>query len=120
VSIEHFEIAKFIHVTRAGRGAAVSITRIDADPASVDEVLWPYEEPHVASLTDSDGFCTAVVLVDRPSGKIVIETTWRDAAASLAGRGPAAKRLLDVASKGTAFVRSIEQYRLDFHSVELE
>ena len=120
VSIEHYELASFVHVAPARPGAAVSLTRLDTAPTSPDEVRAAYGGIALGPLADSDGFCTAVLFVDRRSGRAVVETIWRDRQALVAARGVGAARRLEAVSAGTVTVRGIEQYRLDFHSVELE
>lgn len=98
-SIEHYEVARFVHVAPARPGAAVVLTRLEADPSRLDDALAEYRDGSAGPLTGADGFCTAVLLVDRPAGRAVVETA---------------------ASAGAATVRGIEQYRLDLQSVELE
>ena len=120
VSIEHYEVARFVHVAPARAGAAVSLTRLDIEATGLDDVLAAYDDLAVESLAGSDGFCTAVLLVDRQSGRAVVETMWRDGEALVAARGPAAARRLEAVKGGNVTVRGIDQYRLDFHSVELE
>ncbi len=100
VSIEYYEIARFIHIASAHPGAAVSLTRIDA--TSLDDVVAAYDYFAVGSLADSDGFCTAVL------------------EALVAARSASAARRLDAVKAGTAVVRGIEQYRLDFRSVDMD
>jgi hypothetical protein len=120
VSIEHYEVAKFVHVAPAHTGATVSLTRLDSEPTSFDDVRAAYDDLGIEQLAASEGFCTAVLLTDRQSGKGAVETTWRDAQALIAARGPAAARRLDAVKGGNVTVRGIEQYRLYFRSVELE
>jgi hypothetical protein len=120
VSIEHYEVARFVHAAPAHPGAAISLTRLDTEPTSPDDVLAAYAGIDLGPLADSDGFCTAVLFVDRQSGRAVIETIWRDSQALVAARSLAAARRLEAVSAGTVTVRELEQYRLDFHSVELE
>ena len=118
VSIERYEIARFIHIASAHPGAAVSLTRIDA--TSLDDVVAAYDYFAVGSLAGSDGFCTAVLFVDRQSGRAAVETTWRYDEALVAARSASAARRLDAVKAGTAVVRGIEQYRLDFRSVDMD
>jgi hypothetical protein len=42
VSIEHYEVATFVHVAPAGPGAAVSLTGLDAESTSLDDVRAAY------------------------------------------------------------------------------
>jgi hypothetical protein len=120
VSIEHYEVASFVHAAPAHPGATVSITRLHTEPTSADDVRAAYGGIGLASLAASDGLCTAVRFVDPQSGKGVVETIWRDGPALVAARGAAAERRLEAASAKTVTVLGMEQYRLDFHSVELE
>jgi len=119
VSIERYEVARFVHIASAHPGAAVSLTRIDTEPTSLDDVVAAYDY-FAGPLAGSDGFCTAVLFVDRRSGRALVETTWRHDEALVAARSASAARRLDAVKAGTAAVRGIEQYRLDFHSVEQE
>lgn len=120
VSIEHYEVARFVHVAPARPGAAVTLTRLDSEPTRLDDVRGAYDNLAIGPLAASDGFSTAVVFVDHQSGRAVIETIWRDVQALVAGRSLAAARRLEAVKGGNVTVRGIDQYRLDYHSVELE
>jgi hypothetical protein len=120
VSIEHYECARFVHVAPVHPGAAVSLTRLDTEPTRLDDVVAAYDDLAARSLAGSDGFCSAVLLVDRLSGRALIETMWRDTEALVAARDASAALRLEAVSASTATVRGIEQYGLEFHSVELE
>jgi hypothetical protein len=120
VSIEHYEVARFVHVAPAGPGACVSLTRLNSEPTGMDDLRAAYDDLGIEQLAASDGFGTAVLLTDRQSGRAAVKIIWRDVQALVAARGPAAARRLDAAKGGNVTVRGIEQYRLDFHSVELE
>jgi hypothetical protein len=120
VSIEHYEVATFVHVAPAGPGATVSLTGLDAESTSLDDVRAAYTGVGLGPLADSEGFCSAVLLVDAMSGRAVVDTTWRDGQALLAARGATAARRLQAVSKGTVTVRGIERYRLDYRWWELE
>jgi hypothetical protein len=120
VSIEHYEVASFVHVAPARTGAAVSLTLLDAEPTSPDDVRAVYGGVALGPLAESDGFCTAVLFVNPENGQAVMEAIWRDGQALVAAHGVTAARRLEAVSAGTVTVRGIEQYRLDFHSVELD
>jgi hypothetical protein len=64
--------------------------------------------------------CTAVLFVDRESGRAAVESIWSDAKALVASRGAAAALRRDAVSDESVTVRGIEQYLLDFDSVELQ
>jgi hypothetical protein len=120
VSIEHYEVARFVHAAPARPGAAVTLTRLETEPTSPDEVRAAYGGIDLAPLAAGEGFRTAVLFVDPQSGHGVAETIWRDVPAMVAARGVAAERRLQATSARAVTVRGIEHYRLDFHSVELE
>jgi hypothetical protein len=120
VSIEHYEIARFVHVARADPGAAVVLTRFQSEPARVDEVLAAYDEIAVGPLAGSDRFCSALLFADRQTGRVIVQSTWRDVEALVDARAVSAARRLEAASRGPAALRGIEQYRLDFQSVEMD
>lgn len=120
VSIEHYEVARFVHAAPAHPGAAVTVTRLETDSTSPDEVRAAYGGIDLAPLAASDGFCTAVLFVDPQRGRGVVETIWRDVPALVAARSVAAERRLQASSARTVTVRGIEHYRLNSHSVELE
>jgi hypothetical protein len=61
-----------------------------------------------------------VMFVDAQNGRSATEITWRDDDALIAARGVTAALRLQAVSAGTATVRGIEQYRVDFHSVEVD
>jgi hypothetical protein len=45
---------------------------------------------------------------------------WRDGEALVAARGRAVARRLEAVKGGNVTVRGIDQYRVDFHSVDLD
>jgi hypothetical protein len=98
----------------------VTLTRLETEPTSPDEVRAAYGGIDLAPLAAGEGFRTAVLFVDPQSGHGVAETIWRDVPAMVAARGVAAERRLQATSARAVTVRGIEHYRLDFHSVELE
>jgi hypothetical protein len=120
VSIEHYEVARFVHVAPARPGAAINMTRLDSQPKSIDDIRAAYDDLAIEPLATSNGFCTAVLLIDPESGHAVIETIWHDVEALVAARGLSAARRLDAVKGGNVTVRGIDQYRLDFQAVELE
>jgi hypothetical protein len=120
VSIERYEVVRFVHVAPAQPGAAVSLTRLEFEPPRLEEVRAAYDDAAVGPLTVFDGFCSAVMFVDAQNGRSATEITWRDDDALIAARGVTAALRLQAVSAGTATVRGIEQYRVDFHSVEVD
>ena len=114
VSVERHEVASATRVARPAPGAGVRLTRVDVDPRRVDEAIARYEDTAVPWLTETGGFCSAVLLVHRRSGRALTETVWCDHEALAASRSPAASIRADAVSATEAEIRALEEYRLEF------
>jgi uncharacterized iron-regulated membrane protein len=111
-SVERFEIGTYARTARPHPGAGVRLVRLDTDPARVDHAVTAYQDTAVPWFTETDGFCEAMLYVDRRTGRSVSETVWRDANALAASRSAsAAIRVETVTATGSA-VRAVEEYRL--------
>jgi len=119
-SIEHYEVARIVIVVPLRPGAAVSLTRFEVEPARLDDMRAAFDDAATGLLVSTDGFCAAALFVDRKNDRAVIETFWRDGDALEGARSSSAAERLHLATAGTATVRGIEQYRLDFSSVDLD
>jgi len=120
VSIEHYQVARIVLVVPPRPGAAVSLTRFEVEPAGLDDMRAAFDDAATGPLVSTDGFCAAALFVDRQSHRAVVETFWRDGAALVGARSSSAANRLQLATAGTATVRGIERYRLDFSSVDLD
>jgi quinol monooxygenase YgiN len=119
-SPERYTVALFVHATRPHPGAGVRWTRIESAPERTDDAVAAYEGLAVPALAQTDGFCEALMFVDRSTGRSVSETVWRDTNALAASRSTAAAVRVDMVSASDAAVRSVEEYRLMFSSVRRE
>jgi hypothetical protein len=114
VSVERHEVASATRVARPAAGAGVRLTRVDIDPRRVNEAIARYEDTAVPWLTETDGFCSAVLLVHRRTGRALTETVWCDHESLAASRSPAAAIRADTVAATEAEIRALEEYRLEF------
>jgi quinol monooxygenase YgiN len=119
VSVERHEVASSVRAARPREGAGVRLTRIDIEPSRVDAAIADYEDTALPWLTGAEGFCSALLLVHRRSGRAMVETVWRDAAAMAASRSAAAAARADAIAATGGVVRALEEFRLEFNSAPL-
>jgi hypothetical protein len=119
VSTEHLEVASTMRVARPHAGGGVRLTRADVDPKRVDEAIAGYEDTALPWYTETDGFCRALLFVDRRRGRAISETIWRDAAALVGSRSADAAIRVDAVAATGAEIRALEEYRVVFNSSSL-
>jgi hypothetical protein len=117
VSVEHYEVPSVARLGRPERGAGVRFTRADLDPRRIDDVIADYEDTALPWLIETDGFYSAMLLVNRRTGRAVEEAVWRDTATLAATRGAAAAIRADAAAATDSVVLALEEYRLQFRSI---
>lgn len=76
VSVEHYEMPSRVGLTHLERGAGVRLTRMDLDQRSTGDAVADYERMALPWLTETEGFCSAVLLVHRRTGRAVEEAVW--------------------------------------------
>jgi hypothetical protein len=116
VSVERHEVASSVRAVRPRDGAGVRLTRVDIEPSRVNTAIADYEDTALPWLIESDGFCSALLLVHRRSGRGIVETTWRDGAAMAASRSAAAAARADAIAATGGVIRALEEFRLEFNS----
>ena len=117
VSVERFEVATLVRSVRPHPGAGLRLTRFDTDPAGLDAAVAAYADTAVPWLAEVDGFCAALLYVDRDSGRSIGETVWRDANALAASRSAAAAIRATTVRAAGSVVRVVEEYRLVWTSL---
>jgi quinol monooxygenase YgiN len=120
LSVERYELASVTRLHRGAPGAGVRITRAERRRDRVDEAVAAYEDTALPWLTESDGFCSAVLFVNRQTGRAVEETVWRDQAALAASRGTAAAVRSETVAATDAEIVALEEYRLVFNTTPFE
>jgi quinol monooxygenase YgiN len=117
MSVERYRLADFVRSHPATGGAGVRLTRLETEPANLEAAVTAYEDLVLPWLTEADGFCSAMLLVDRRTGRGLEQNVWRDAAALADSRGPAAVARADAVAAADVAVRSLEEHRLYFSTV---
>jgi hypothetical protein len=119
-SVQRYRLASVSKTGREHAGAGVRLTQYETDPAALDDAIAGYEDTAVPWLTETDGFVSAALLVDRRSGRQVSQTVWRDVEALAKSRSAAAAIRVDaVAATGSAVV-ALDEYVLVFRSARTE
>ena len=73
---ELFELAVIDRLRPAQSGFWSRLTRVTIDPQSVEEAIDAYTSSTMHDLRLLDGYCSAVLLVDRPGGLGVVSVTF--------------------------------------------
>ena len=119
-SVERFGRASVTRVGREEGGAGVRHTVYQTNPAALDEAIAGYEDTAVPWLTETDGFVSAALLVDRRSGRQLSQTIWRDIDALVKSRSPAAALRVDAVAATNSAVVALDEYGLVFRSIPAE
>jgi hypothetical protein len=113
VTVEPYEVALATRQVRPKSGAGARVTRVEMNPKRINDAFELYEDATLPWLTETDGFCSALFLVHRGTGRAMTEAIWRDADALAASRSADATARADAAAATEAAVRSLQEYRLE-------
>jgi hypothetical protein len=116
VTVESFQVASVTRIAPWNGGAGVRLTRADADAARLDQVVAAHEDTAVPWLTETQGFCGALLLAHRRTGHLVEETMWVDGEALAGSRSAAAAMRVDAVKATDEVVRALAEYTLIFNS----
>jgi hypothetical protein len=111
-SVERYQVGGYVRAVRPHPGAGLRLTRLDTDPARTDAAVAAWQDTAVPWLAETDGFCEAMLYVDRRTGRSISETVWRDANALAASRGAAAAIRVETVAATESAVRTVEEYRV--------
>ena len=114
VSVERYQLPIFEREAPLVDDAWLRLTRMDVEPAGVDDAEGVYADTAVPWLEDTEGFCGALLLVDRTRGHLISETIWRSHDALAASRSVAAAVRVDAAGSTGCVIRAVEEYGLFF------
>jgi hypothetical protein len=112
LSVDRWEIAALHRHASSGDRACVRCTWLSMDTAGVTHAIETYRSATLASLEEMDGFCSASLMVDRATGRVVSSATFtsRDA---MVGSRPAAEALrAATATDMGATVTDIQEFEL--------
>jgi hypothetical protein len=68
-------------------------------------------------MTDTSGFCAALLLAERGTGRLISQSVWRDAGALAASRSAAAEVRTEAATATNSTILAMEEYSLVFSSL---
>ena len=112
MSVERYRLPAFEREAPLDIRAGLRLTRMDVEPFTVEDAVETHANTAVRWLADAEGFCSALLLVDRNTGHSIGETIWRSPQALAVSRGV---RVDTVASMGCV-IRAVEEYGLVFSS----
>jgi hypothetical protein len=116
VTVERYGVPVFEREAPLRSGECVRLTRMDVLPSAVEDAVEVFGDTVVPRLADTDGFCSALLFIDRNSGHSVTETFWRDPEALAASRSAGAAVRVDTVTATNGVIRAVEEYRLVFSS----
>jgi hypothetical protein len=111
-SVDRWEIAVLHRDATAGDGASVRCTWLSMDPEGLDHAIQTYRMSTLPGLEELDGFCSASLMVDRSTGRLVSSATFASRDAMVASRSAAESLRTRVAQDIGATVTDVEEFEL--------
>lgn len=87
--VRRWEIGVLHRLRPVGPGACARVTWTQVAPATVDEQLYVFRVGALPQLEDLPGFCSASLLLDRPTGRSALAVTYESREALTESRDPA-------------------------------
>jgi quinol monooxygenase YgiN len=116
ISVERYQVPVFEREARLRGGEGVRLTRMDAEPSAVEDVIEVFGDTAVPLLAETAGFHSALLLTDPPSGHLISETVWHDPQTLAASRDAAAVARVETVSATNCMIRAVEEYIQVFSS----
>ena len=116
VTVEDYRVPIFELEGPMPGGAGAQLTRMDVEPSKIEDAVEVFGDTAVPLLAETEGFCSAVLLVDHASGRSVSQAVWRDAHALAASRSTAAAVRVDAVATTDCVIRAVEEFSLVFSS----
>lgn len=117
VTVERYRLPVFEQDVPGRGGEAVRLTRMDAEPAGVDDVIEVYGDTFVPWLAETPGFHSALLCADPVSGRLVSQDIWHDRRALAASASAAAAARAAVARSADCAIRGVQEHVEVFSSV---
>jgi quinol monooxygenase YgiN len=111
-SVDRWEIAVLHRDTTSGDGACVRCTWLDMDPSGLTHAIETYRMSTLPALEDMDGFCSASLMVDRTTGRLVSSATFASRDAMAASRSAAEGVRTRTAEDIGATVTDVDEFEL--------
>jgi len=116
VAVERYRVPVFEQEAPLGAGAGLRLTRMDIEPSRVGDVVEAYGDTAVPWLAETEGFCGALLLVNRGTGHSISQTIWRNPQALAGSRSVAAAVRVDTVASTGCVIRAVAEYGLIFSS----
>ena len=119
-SMERFEVVVGFRHSIQARGALARISRLEVEPARIDEAITNMREESVPRVKGADGLCSFQLLLDRDTGRGMVVSAWENQTAADAF-WPTAQQLRARATEraGVRFL-DVEDYTMVRTSVQLD
>lgn len=117
VTVEHYEVPLFLRRSRPQAGAGIRITKVDSDPADVDNSIQAFRDSALPGLAKMPGLCSAQFMADRNTGRCMMIAAYENNEALTASRAGVARLRANTMAKTHASVRSVHELSLLFSSV---
>jgi heme-degrading monooxygenase HmoA len=119
VSVERYRVPVYEREAPLDTAAGLRLTRMDVDTARIEDTVECFGAAVVPRLADAGGFCGALLLVDRDTGRSISETMWISQKALAASRGEAAAARVETVRSTGALIRAVEEYDLVFSTARI-
>jgi quinol monooxygenase YgiN len=117
VTVECYRLPVFEQDVPGRGGEAVRLTRMDAEPAGVDDVIEVFGDTFVPWLAETPGFHGALLCADPVSGRLVSQDIWHDPRALAASTSAAAAARTAVTRDADCAIRGVQEHVQVFSSV---
>jgi hypothetical protein len=118
VTAEDYEIAVFLQEVQPRSGQAVRLTQIQVKPSQALDVIEVIGDIAVPALSETPGFCGALLFADPESGRLISQTVWRDPDARAAAPSVAAIIRTEVPDEAGGEIGAVTDYSLVFSSIQ--
>lgn len=109
VTVERYRLPVFEQDVPGRGGEGVRLTRMDAEPAVVDDVIEVFGDTFVPWLAEMAGFHSALLCADPASGRLVGQDIWHDPPALAASAAAAAAARAAVARSAPCAIRAVQE-----------
>jgi quinol monooxygenase YgiN len=111
-TVEEWEIAYLHRDHRVSDGCSARVTWTEVDPAMVDRVIDAFRMGIMPRVEQLEGFCSASLFVDRPSGRACVTATYDSPQAMMATRNAAMGLRADLVQETGMRITEIGEFSL--------
>lgn len=119
-SMERFEVVVGFRHSIPSRGALARISRLEVEPARVDEAITNMRDESVPRVKGTDGLCSFQLLLDRGTGRGMVVSAWENQAAADAFWPTAGQLRARATERAGVRFRDVEDYTVIRTSVRLD